>query len=113
MSRRTKRRAAARRQSVSLGPLLIVLGGALAIGLAAILIASSGQPPIATIGGQATAPAAIEVNGAPSLQVDRDQVDLGNVRLGETVSVSFELANTGDQPLYFTGKPYVEVVEGC
>jgi hypothetical protein len=104
MSRRTKRRAAARRQSVSLGPLLIVLGGALAIGLAAILIASSGQ---------ATAPAAIEVNGAPSLQVDRDQVDLGNVRLGETVSVSFELANTGDQPLYFTGKPYVEVVEGC
>jgi len=104
MSRRTKSRAITHRSSASRGPLLIVVGGALAIGLAAILIASSGQ---------AAAPAAIEVRGAPSLQVDRDKVDLGNVRLGETVSVSFELANTGDQPLYFTGKPYVEVVEGC
>lgn len=31
----------------------------------------------------------------------------------QPVSVMFEVANTGDQPLRFKEKPYVEVVEGC
>ncbi len=43
----------------------------------------------------------------------KEQVDLGNVQLGQTVKVSFLVTNVGDQPLRFSDKPYVEVVEGC
>jgi hypothetical protein len=54
-----------------------------------------------------------EAVGSAKLKVDRQQVDLGNVQLGQTVAVAFELTNVGDQPLRFTDQPYVEVVEGC
>ena len=57
--------------------------------------------------------AAIEVTGAPSLKPDQEVVDLGDVKLGKTVQVSFQLTNVGDQTLRFTEDPYVEVVEGC
>ena len=54
-----------------------------------------------------------EAQGAPRLQADKQKVDLGNVQLGQTVQVSFEITNTGDQPLRFAKDPFVEVVEGC
>jgi hypothetical protein len=57
--------------------------------------------------------AAIEINGSPRLKVDQEKVDLGDVKLGQTVEVSFKLTNVGDQTLKFTEAPYVEVVEGC
>lgn len=57
--------------------------------------------------------AAIEVTGTPSLKVDQEKVDLGNVKLGETVEVKLKLTNVGDQTLRFSKAPYVEVLEGC
>jgi hypothetical protein len=57
--------------------------------------------------------AAIEVNGAPSIKVDKEQVDLGDVKLGKTVEVTFKVTNVGDQTLRFQEQPYIEVVEGC
>jgi hypothetical protein len=63
-----------------------------------------------------TAPAAqstIEVRGSPALKVDKEKVDFGNVQLGQTVEVKFEVTNVGDQLLRFKEAPYVEVVEGC
>jgi cell division septal protein FtsQ len=57
--------------------------------------------------------AAIEVTGSPSLKVDKDKLDLGNVKLGQTVDVKFTLTNVGDQTLRFSKTPFVEVVEGC
>ncbi len=54
-----------------------------------------------------------EASGAPRLKADRQKVDLGTVKLGQTVQVSFEITNTGDQPLRFAKDPFVEVVEGC
>jgi hypothetical protein len=45
--------------------------------------------------------------------VDKEQVDLGNIPLGQTVEVTFNVANVGDQQLRFTEAPYVELVEGC
>jgi hypothetical protein len=54
-----------------------------------------------------------EVTGAPKLKVDKSDVDLGDVQLGQTVEVAFELTNAGDRQLRFTDVPYVEVVEGC
>jgi len=57
--------------------------------------------------------APIAVKGAPSLQVDKEKVDLGDVKLGQTVQVKFKVTNVGDQPLRFTKEPFVEVVQGC
>ena len=57
--------------------------------------------------------AAIEVSGTPSLKVDQEKVDLGNVKLGQTVEVTFKLKNVGDQTLRFSKAPYIEVLEGC
>jgi hypothetical protein len=55
----------------------------------------------------------IEVTGAPSLKVDKEKVDLGDVKLGQVVEVSFQLTNVGDQALRFSKAPYIEVLEGC
>jgi hypothetical protein len=55
----------------------------------------------------------IEVTGAPSLKADKEEVNLGDVKLGQTVEVSFQLTNVGDQTLRFSEAPYIEVVEGC
>lgn len=57
--------------------------------------------------------AAVEVQGAASLKVDQEQIDMGDVKLGRMVEASFRLTNVGDQPLRFTKPPYIEVVEGC
>jgi hypothetical protein len=51
--------------------------------------------------------------GTPSLKADKEKVDLGDVPLGQTVSVAFELTNTGDAPLRFKEPPYIVVAEGC
>ncbi|MBI3762635.1 MAG: hypothetical protein HY260_12360 [Chloroflexi bacterium] len=84
-------------------PLLLALGGVLLVGIA-VLVAWRGS---------AAPKAAIEVSGAPKLKVNQEKVDLGNVPLGQTVRVSFEITNAGDRPLMFDAVPYVEVVEGC
>lgn len=54
-----------------------------------------------------------EVTGSPSLKADKEKVDLGDVKLGQTVEVSFEIRNVGDQPLKFSKAPFIEVKEGC
>lgn len=84
-------------------PLLLVLGGVILIGVVVFDAMRGGAAP-------KTAP---EVTGAPKLKVNQEKVDLGNVPLGQTVKVSFELVNAGDRPLVFDAEPYVEVVEGC
>ena len=53
------------------------------------------------------------MKGAPSLAVDQKEVDLGTIKLGETVSYKFTLTNVGDQPLKITEAPYTELIEGC
>jgi hypothetical protein len=87
-------------------PLIIVAG----VVLIAVAVLSNNT---------ATAPSASTTNGAPAtggtpaLTVDKDEFDFGNVKLGQTVQVSFEVANTGDAPLRFKEKPYIEVAAGC
>ena len=54
-----------------------------------------------------------QVKGSPSLMVDQEKIDLGNVPLGQWVTVKFKVTNVGDQPLSFTQKPYVQVAAGC
>lgn len=63
--------------------------------------------------GNSSPKAAIEVVGSPSLKVDKEEVNLGDVKLGKTVEVSFQLTNVGDKTLRFTKAPTIEVKEGC
>lgn len=92
-----------RRKKNPLLPIMLALGGVLLI--LGVYFAFRGSNP--------SSRAAIEVIGAPSLRVDKEQVDLGDVRLGQTVSASFQLTNVGDKTLRFTRQPYIEVLEGC
>lgn len=89
-------------QGNRLVPILFGLGGLALLILAAFTLWGGSKPKTA-----------IDGSGAPSLKVDKESVDLGDVRLGQTVEVSFLLSNAGDQPLRFNEPPYIEVKEGC
>lgn len=84
------------------------LWGLIAAGVALIAFVA-----VQAISSNSTPPPTPLVTGGPALQVDKENVDLGDVKLGQTVEAKFEVTNVGDQPLRFTKKPYVEVIEGC
>lgn len=84
-------------------PLILLVGGGLLLIITAISVLN--RPS------QAKVP--IEVSGSPSLKVDKQKVDLGNIKLGRTVDVTFEITNVGDQTLRFSKVPYIEVAQGC
>ena len=109
MSSKKSKRAVRKAKPTSQGGLpwwavVAMMAGLVLIGLVVI-----GGPAGNTPATKAT----IEVKGAPALKADKEKVDFGNVKLGQTVQVSFDVANVGDQPLHFTEAPWVEVIEGC
>jgi hypothetical protein len=55
----------------------------------------------------------IEAQGRAKFVADKTQINLGDVKLGETVQAEFKISNAGDQPLRFTQVPIIQVVEGC
>lgn len=84
-------------------PWLLVAGGAVLIGLA-----------VWAAWPRAAAPEVeVTVTGQPSLSVDKEKLDFGDVKLGEWVQATFEVANVGDQPLRFSEVPYIRVAAGC
>ena len=91
-----------RKQNFNWLPVLAIAAGALLVGLA-----------YSTLRDKPTPRAPLEVKGSPSLKVDKEKVDLGDVRLGQPVEVSFQLTNVGDETLRFSKQPLVEVMEGC
>lgn len=97
---------AARRRTRARSQALLLL----AAGLGAMLIVMAAA---SLLGRKDGGRAAIEVTGQPRLKVDREAIDFGDVRLGQTVEAAFLLTNVGDQTLQLTLAPYVEVVEGC
>jgi hypothetical protein len=84
-------------------PMLLLLGGGVLLIIGAIFALRK----------PSQASAEIAVSGRPSIKVDTEKVDLGDVKLGRTVEVDFEITNVGDQTLRFTKTPFVEVLEGC
>jgi hypothetical protein len=99
----SKKVTPSKKQRFPIWLLLIVVAG-----VALIVVALIGNG-----GGQAASTVAPQVTGTPSLQVDKEKIDFGDVKLGQTVEARFEVTNVGDQPLRFTAKPYIEVIEGC
>lgn len=83
--------------------LIILTLGSIAVLTIVVLFAIQNKPP-------SYIP---EVTGNPSLRVDKELVDLGDVKLGQPVQVAFEIRNVGDKPLKFTKPPFIEVKEGC
>ncbi|OGO29167.1 MAG: hypothetical protein A2136_03780 [Chloroflexi bacterium RBG_16_54_11] len=103
MSQHKNKKTLRHRRRRQAWPVIILFGGGLLLVVgAAFAFTRPSQPK-----------AAVEVSGSPSLKVDQEKVDLGDVTLGRTVEVSFQLVNVGDKPLRFTKAPYIEVLEGC
>lgn len=103
MSRKTMRASRRRRDRQPSARVWWLLGSGILLALAAVFFAVQAQNP----GGET------EIPGTPRLAADKQAVDLGDVRLGQTVTVTFDLSNDGDGTLHFQEAPYVEVVEGC
>jgi cell division septal protein FtsQ len=111
MTKRTKRKK--RQQSSRAVPrprrdirgLLLVAGTVLllATGVAVLMKKPASQPEQVPV----------TVTGSPNLIVDRDVIDFGDVQVNKMVRASFELSNTGDQPLSISYPPVASVVEGC
>jgi hypothetical protein len=77
--------------------LFVVLGGGLLL-LAAVLFANRS-------GGDGSGP--------PSIAVDQQRIDYGDVKFGVNKSFAIKVTNTGDGTLRFKEDPYIEVLEGC
>ncbi len=103
MSKPSKKVVAQKKQKAPIWLWAIIAAGVVLIAFVVIDTASRNSSP----------PPAPLVTGAPALQVDKEKVDFGDVKLGQTGEATFEVTNVGDQPLRFNEKPYVEVVEGC
>ena len=82
-------------------PLFLIIGGAVVLIIALIFAFQQPQPTTDTPG------------GTPKLRADKELVDLGDIALGSTTKVTFQLSNTGDSTVRFIKEPYVEVKEGC
>src|SRR6266498_4046653 len=93
MSKKPKKR----RQKKSFPWVLVALGGVLVT--AAIFVFAKGG--------------SADNAGTPVLGVDKQNIDLGYIKLGEYRSLNIKVTNTGDGVLRFKEQPYVEVLEGC
>ena len=51
--------------------------------------------------------------GTPSIVVDQQKIDYGDVKFGVNKTLAIKVTNTGDGTLRFKEEPYIEVLEGC
>jgi hypothetical protein len=82
------------KQSKTLLWLFVALGGLLLI--AAMLFANQNSG-----------------SGTPSIAVDQQKIDYGDVKFGVEKSFAIKVTNKGNGALRFKEDPYIEVLEGC
>ncbi len=75
---------------------LVVLGGILLI-VAAFFFTNQGG----------------DGGGTPSIAVDQQKIDYGDVKFNVNKTFAIKVTNTGDGTLRFKEEPYIEVLEGC
>ncbi len=90
-----------------------VIGALLLVAVIAVLSRQNNNSGTSSASSRFDANFKPAVTGAPSVMVPRDSFDYGDVRLGSTVTTTFDVRNMGDQPLVILGEPQVELVEGC
>ncbi len=76
--------------------LLAALGGILLVAAAFLFARQSGD------GG-----------GTPSIAVDQQVIDYGDVKFGIEKTFAIKVTNTGGGTLRFKEAPYIQVLEGC
>jgi len=76
---------------------LLILGGVLLVVAAFLFARQSGEN-----GG-----------GTPTIKVDQQKIDYGDVKLGVEKTFAVKVTNTGDGTLKFKEEPYIQVLEGC
>ena len=103
MTQKTIKKITKRKARKSPWPLVLLVGGGLLLIIGVVFAFNRPSNSKSTI----------EVTGAPSLQVDKEEVNLGDIKLGTTVEASFQITNVGDQTLRLAKAPYIEVKEGC
>ena len=95
MSRKYLHRRKPQKKTIS--PLILLIGGGLLLVAAALsIVFGNGN------GG-----------GTPSLAVDQEVIDYGDVKFNTEKSFAIKVTNTGDGTLRFQEEPYIEVREGC
>lgn len=52
-------------------------------------------------------------SGTPSIVVDQQKIDYGDVKFGVNKTFVIKVTNTGDGTLRFSEAPYVQILEGC
>lgn len=95
-----------RRKKRQRNTLIAVIAGGLLLVTSGIFIAKNAWENKAD-------PSLIEVSGQPSLKVDKEMIDYGDVKLNTNLTFAFQLTNVGDETLKISETPYVEVAEGC
>ena len=85
--------------------ILMIIGG--------LLIVSAGIVIGKNALGNRVDSALVEVSGQPSLKIDKELIDYGDVKLNTNLTFDLVLTNVGDQILEINETPYVEVKEGC
>ena len=93
---RSRRKSQSTQRRFSMPWLIVGVALLLVVGGLGLLWSSAGQP-----------------SGTPELVVDQTVVDEGYQTYGTPIQTAFRLQNVGDGPLYITGEPVVELVEGC
>jgi hypothetical protein len=51
--------------------------------------------------------------GTPSIAVDQQKIDYGDVKFNVEKTFAIKVTNTGDGIFRFKEDPYIEVLEGC
>ena len=77
---------------------IVAIGGVLLL-MAAFFLANPGG--------------AADGGGTPSLAVDQQRIDYGDVKFGVNKTFAIKVTNTGDGTLRFKEEPYIEILEGC
>ena len=93
MSKNKKYRKQKRREF----PLPLVIFGGILLIVAAFLFARQGG----------------DGGGTPSIAVDQQKIDYGDVKFNVEKTFAIQVTNTGDGTLRFKEEPYIQVLEGC
>ena len=92
MSKKHRRR----KQKQKFPWILLVVGGVF-VALAVFLFARQGSSG----------------DDTPSIAVDQQKIDYGDVKFDVSKSFAIKVTNTGDGTLRLKEKPYIQVLEGC
>jgi flagellar basal body-associated protein FliL len=98
MNNKQKREKSKKQKQKQRLPWIVLAVGGVMLVIAAFLFARQGSG---------------DSGGTPSIAVDQQQIDYGDVKFGVNKTFAVKVTNTGDGTLRFKEEPYIQVLEGC